>query len=87
MAADVSGGCEAKQRSGRTATIKIKFADLQQILHARSIAGAIRSRETLHGLANSVLPPEKPIRLVGVTMSNSEDAAIEAGEAVLPRLT
>ena len=82
MADDVWGWCEAKQRFGRTATIKVKFADFQQITRARSIAGAIRSRETLHGLArelaNSVLPADKPIRLVGVTVSNFEDKASEA---------
>lgn len=82
MADDVWGWCEDKRRFGRTATVKIKFADFQQITRARSIAGAIRSRETLHGLARdlagSVLPAEKPIRLVGVTVSNFEDASVAA---------
>ncbi len=57
--------------------MKIKFADFQQITRARSITTAIRSHDTLHGLARelagSVLPAEKPIRVVGVTVSNFED--------------
>ncbi len=77
MADDVWTWCADKQRFGRTATIKIKFADFQQITRARSIATATNSRETLHGLvrtlAATVLPPEKPIRLVGVTVSGFDD--------------
>lgn len=59
----------------------MKFADFQQIPRARSIAGSIRRWDMLHklilALANSVLPPEKLIRLVGVTVSNFEDGMME----------
>ncbi|MES2291491.1 MAG: DNA polymerase IV [Pseudomonadota bacterium] len=90
MADDVWAWCADKQRFGRTATIKIKFADFQQITRARSMAGPIHSRAILHDLvrtlAVTVLPPEKPIRLVGVTMSNFEEmddgsGASQSGDA------
>ena len=86
MADDVWTWCADKQRFGRTATIKIKFADFQQITRARSLAGPIRSRATLHDLvrtlAAAVLPPEKPIRLVGVTVSNFEETDDGFGASV-----
>jgi DNA polymerase IV len=86
MADDVWGWSETKQRFGRTATIKIKFADFQQITRARSVGRPIRSREGLHiivrELAGSVLPAEKPVRLVGVTLSNFQAEAIEADQGL-----
>jgi DNA polymerase IV len=46
----------------------------------------IRSREGLHiivrELAGSVLPAEKPVRLVGVTLSNFQAEAIEADQGL-----
>lgn len=81
MADDVWRWCETEQRFGRTATVKVKFADFQQITRSRSTSQRIRSREMLHDLARelagSVLPPPKPIRLVGVTVSSFEEAGAE----------
>lgn len=77
MADDVWGWCEKRQAFGRTATVKVKYADFQQITRSRSRPSAITSHADLRAasleLIRSVLPTTKPIRLVGITVSNFED--------------
>jgi DNA polymerase IV len=74
MADDVWEWCEKARAFGRTVTVKIKYADFQQITRSRSQPTAVDSRAQLHQLAlalvRSVLPTPKGIRLVGVTVSN-----------------
>jgi DNA polymerase-4 len=74
QADDVWAWCEKAQSFGRTVTVKVKYGDFQIITRSRTQPAPVRSRETLHGaslaLIRSVLPPEKGIRLVGVTLSN-----------------
>jgi DNA polymerase-4 len=59
-------------------TVKIKFQDFRQITRSKSYSGAIASHGLLHraslDLVRSIYPPEKGIRLVGVTVSNFEPA-------------
>jgi DNA polymerase-4 len=78
MADDVWEWCEAAQAFGRTVTVKVKYNDFQQITRSRSATRPVRSRDGLHAaalaLVRSVLPTEKGIRLVGVTVSNFEAA-------------
>ena len=78
MADDVWEWCDKAQAFGRTVTVKIKYQDFQQITRSRSATRPIRSRDDLHAaslaLVRSVLPTEKGIRLVGVTVSNFEAA-------------
>jgi DNA polymerase-4 len=79
MADDVWAWCEKRQAFGRTATVKVKYADFQQITRSRSRADAIATHAELRNasleLIRSTLPTTKPIRLVGVTVSNFEGAA------------
>jgi DNA polymerase-4 len=79
MADDVWAWCEKRQAFGRTATVKVQYADFQQITRSRSRPTAIATHAELRGagleLIRSVLPTAKPIRLVGVTVSNFEGAA------------
>ncbi len=74
MADDVWRWCAAQQAFGRTVTVKIKYGDFQQITRSRSQPAAVATQEALARLAlkliNTVLPTEKGIRLVGVTVSN-----------------
>jgi DNA polymerase-4 len=78
MAEEVWAWCEKRQAFGRTATVKVKYADFQQITRRRSRPSAITSfvelREAALDLIRLILPTEKPIRLVGVTVSTFEDA-------------
>ena len=79
MADDVWSWCEKRQAVGRTATVKVKYADFQQITRSRSRPSAITSNAELRAasleLIRAVLPTLKPIRLVGVTVSNLEGDA------------
>lgn len=81
MADDVWDWCEKGGSFGRTVTVKIKYADFQQITRSRSIPTPVNSRDLLHRLAlslvRSVLPTPKGIRLVGVTVSNFGGASAE----------
>ena len=85
MADDVWGWCDKRQEFGRTVTVKIKYADFQQITRSRTL-GPVRShealRESAQALIRSVLPTLKGIRLVGVTVSNFDSG--EGGTLDLP---
>ncbi|TGX39321.1 DNA polymerase IV [Sphingomonas naasensis] len=85
MADEVWDWCDKAQAFGRTVTVKVKFADFRQITRSKSFAGVVRTQDLLRTasreLIGLVLPPEKGIRLVGVTVSNFADAG-EAGEAL-----
>jgi DNA polymerase-4 len=74
QADEVWGWCQKANAYGRTVTVKIKFADFQQATRSRSLATPIASHAVLHelslGLIRSVLPTQKGIRLVGVSVSN-----------------
>jgi len=76
QADDVWTWCERAQSFGRTVTVKVKYADFQQITRSRTLPMAVRSAETLRetslALIRSVLPTEKGVRLVGVTVSGFE---------------
>ncbi|WP_206239988.1 DNA polymerase IV [Novosphingobium terrae] len=87
MADDVWEWCERAGAYGRTATVKIKFKDFRTITRSRSHTVAITSKAMLRraslDLVRSIYPPEKGIRLVGVTVSNFETSALDQ-EPALP---
>jgi DNA polymerase-4 len=87
MAEDVWHWCEKRQAFGRTVTVKVKYGDFQQITRSRSQPAAVATQSALHQAAleliRLVLPAEKGIRLVGVTVSNFVEA-IAAPSAELP---
>jgi DNA polymerase-4 len=88
MADDVWAWCEKTGERGRTVTVKIKWADFQQSTRSHSLPRAVASREALReaslGLIRSVFPPQKGIRLVGVTLSNFARPGGLSGEGALP---
>jgi DNA polymerase-4 len=88
MADDVWDWCDRTDARGRTVTVKIKWADFQQATRSRSWRVAIDSRARLReaslALIRSVFPPVKPVRLVGVTVSNFEGAPEPCAHDRLP---
>ncbi|WP_242139358.1 DNA polymerase IV [Sphingomonas sp. TREG-RG-20F-R18-01] len=86
MADDVWGWCAKAQAYGRTATVKVKYADFQQITRSRTYPTAIDTEAKLRAasreLIRTVLPPIKGIRLVGVTVSTFDPLA--EGTVALP---
>ena len=87
MADDVWSWCEMAQMFGRTVTIKVKFADFRQVTRSRSYRAVVISRDHLCrasiDLVQSLFPPAKGIRLVGVTVSNFEERSA-GGDQDLP---
>ena len=69
--------CDAKELRGRTVTLKVKYADFQQITRSRTVAGGLDRASAIEDVALSLLkplfPPEKGIRLIGVTISSFEE--------------
>jgi DNA polymerase IV len=63
-----------KAIKGRTVTLKVKYRDFQIITRAKSLDRNVASREefleTGVALLRSILPVAKPIRLIGLTLSN-----------------
>jgi DNA polymerase IV len=65
--------CESTGARGRTVTLKVKYADFQQITRSRSLAGVIEERAALEQICLDLLrgqfPVTKGIRLLGVSLS------------------
>lgn len=65
---------EKRDLFGRTATLKVKYADFEQITRSKSLPSSFREREelaaVLEGLLSQAFPPRVPVRLLGVTVSN-----------------
>jgi DNA polymerase-4 len=64
---------------GRTVTVKVKYADFQQLTRSRSCADAITAEADLEAIGLDLLrplfPPARGVRLLGVTLSNLDDAS------------
>ncbi len=64
---------EASRSRGRTVTLKVKYDDFRQITRARSFAEPIASRaqfaEAGKMLMLALCPVERPVRLLGLTLS------------------
>jgi DNA polymerase IV len=69
----VWGWCERTGVRGRTVTLKVKYADFRQITRSRSLAEAIADRAMLEQVSLELLAPllpvDKGVRLLGVTLS------------------
>ena len=68
--------CESKSLRGRTITLKVKFADFQQITRSRTVAfppASVGEVETIcDALLAQVFPFRRGVRLLGVTVSSFE---------------
>ncbi len=87
MADEVWAWCETAQAFGRTVTVKVKFADFQQVTRSRSWPMAVARHDLLRqasvALVRTVLPATKGVRLLGVTVSNFAPSEAES-HAALP---
>lgn len=81
LAEQVFGWCEKAGKFGRTATVKVKYADFEQVTRRRSLSSPITDGQTLRMLAQdlvrAVYPLRAGVRLLGVTVSNLEAKAVE----------
>lgn len=83
LALKVWRSCETRELTGRTVTLKVKYADFQQITRSRTLERGICGAEELAAVASALLEPlfpvEKGIRLLGVTLSSLEQAREDGG--------
>jgi DNA polymerase-4 len=78
--------CEDKGARGRTVTLKVKFADFEQISRSRSLSVSVRSRSELGSVSADLLralfPMKKAVRLLGVTISGFAADAPDVPEQI-----
>ncbi|GAB3584998.1 DNA polymerase IV [Hymenobacter daeguensis] len=86
---DVWEYCERSGIRGRTVTLKVKFADFQQITRSRSGVGVVPSQPVLERigreLVEGLFPLEKGVRLLGITLSNLDNEQATAGRQLTLR--
>lgn len=79
-------GCQKRGLHGRTATLKIKYADFSQATRSRSLPHAFADieelRRTVDALLVQAFPPRLPVRLLGVTASGFGDGKAETPEQI-----
>ncbi len=90
LAAKVAALLERKQTGGLTLTLKVKYADFKLVTRSSSRETAIESAEEILSLAERLLRKtkagEKPVRLLGLTVSHltTEIPAADALQLELP---
>ena len=71
---DIWRYCERTGVTGRTITVKIKYADFQIVTRSRTLAAPLASRAELERtsveLVRTIFPLEKKVRLLGVSLHN-----------------
>ncbi len=81
--------CERIQVVGRTVTLKVKFADFEQITRSRTTLGPVSQKTFLDRigveLLTSLFPLSKGVRLLGISLSNLDASDQPSGQQlVLP---
>ncbi|MBX6375891.1 MAG: DNA polymerase IV [Acetobacteraceae bacterium] len=79
LADEVWGWCERTGAVGRTVTVKVRYADFRTLTRSRTAAEPVAGRAALAGtavaLVRGLFPLDKPVRLLGVTVSGFEAGA------------
>jgi DNA polymerase IV len=74
--------CEAAEIRGRTVTLKVKYADFQQITRSRTGQALFSTRAEIEELSYALLKPlfpvTKGIRLLGITLSSLGEKQLES---------
>ena len=74
--AKVWDACRRGGHAGRTVTVKVKYADFQQVTRSRSCAEPVETQALLEQVSLALLrplfPPRLGVRLLGVTVSSLE---------------
>lgn len=81
---DVWKWCERTEIYGRTVTVKIKFNDFQTITRSRSTTLPVTTRDFFEKITldiiHTTVPLDKPVRLLGVSITNLEDMRMYEGK-------
>lgn len=80
----VWGAAAAREVRARTVTLKVKFADFEQITRARSLPGSVPDRAELERVVLTLLreafPLRRSVRLLGVSLSGLEHGPVPEPE-------
>ncbi|MBW4520532.1 MAG: DNA polymerase IV [Scytolyngbya sp. HA4215-MV1] len=78
LAQEVCDRLQRHQRSGHTLTLKVKYNDYQQITRSRTLNDELGDAERVYAIAQDLLVHQvdrhKPVRLLGITISNLREA-------------
>ncbi len=70
--------CVRSGSPGRTVTLKVKFSDFRQVTRSRTLSRPVGSQAELEAIAvelvGSILPLEKSVRLLGLSVSSFDHA-------------
>lgn len=76
LAAKVALRCTQKDVAGRTVTLKVKYADFEQITRQRTVTDLVQDGGRIAALSKNILaelhPFKRPVRLLGVSLSGLE---------------
>jgi len=80
VATKVWAYCARAGQSGRTVTLKVKYADFQQITRSRTLLAPVASQAALEQLGEelltALLPLPKGVRLLGLSLSSLDAGAV-----------
>jgi DNA polymerase-4 len=70
----VDAQCQRRQLTGRTVTLKLRYADFRTVTRSRTVLHSIKTAsditEIVASLLSSLMPLQQGIRLLGVTLSS-----------------
>ncbi|MEM9903814.1 MAG: DNA polymerase IV [Cyanobacteria bacterium P01_D01_bin.44] len=79
IAEEVQSRLQKAQRVGYTLTLKLKYANYQQITRSRTLAYPLQTVDDIlpiaQALLNTHLDPNRKVRLLGITLANLTEAA------------
>jgi len=88
IATDVAGRMSRSAAYGRTLTLKVKFADFQQITRSKTVTYLINDSEKILSLAERLIEEvdwTKPVRLLGLSVSGLDNLPeIRSNQLLLP---
>ena len=80
---DVWAYCERTGARGSTITLKVKYADFQQITRSKTLLSTVTTKDALERIGTDLLwgllPTEKGIRLLGVSLSSLQASDVPVG--------
>jgi len=74
--------CETTGTRGRTVTLKIKYADFQQITRSQSLRGVIEGRKVLEEISLELLRAQFPVKKKGIRLLGISLSALAAADRV-----
>lgn len=86
----IASALQKNQNSGRTVTLKIKFADFRQITRAMTLENRTSDAESIYNIARAILYATNlpmPVRLIGISISGFDYRAEQLRLPGLPLLT